>query len=51
MAEYKKTLNLPETTFPMKADLVHKEPDMLKFWEEEDAFGPVSYTHLTLPTT
>lgn len=39
MAEYKKTLNLPLTRFPMKADLVHKEPDTLKFWEEVDAFG------------
>ena len=39
MAEYKKTLNLPVTKFPMKADLVHKEPDTLKFWEEVDAFS------------
>ncbi len=39
MAEYKKTLNLPETSFPMKADLVRKEPDMLKHWEEIDAFS------------
>lgn len=39
MAEYKKTLNLPDTRFPMKADLVHKEPETLKFWEETDAFA------------
>ncbi len=38
MAEYKKTLNLPVTGFPMKANLVQKEPEMLKFWESCDAF-------------
>ncbi|MBO6002632.1 MAG: isoleucine--tRNA ligase, partial [Mailhella sp.] len=38
MAEYKKTLNLPVTGFPMKANLVQKEPEMLKFWEACDAF-------------
>ncbi len=38
MAEYKKTLNLPVTSFPMKANLVQKEPEMLKFWEDVKAF-------------
>lgn len=32
---YKDTLNLPETPFPMKADLARREPEMLKKWEEE----------------
>ena len=32
MAEYK--VNLPKTDFPMKADLVKREPNILKFWEE-----------------
>jgi isoleucyl-tRNA synthetase len=32
--DYKKTLNLPETGFPMKANLVNKEPQQLKAWEE-----------------
>ena len=31
--DYKNTLNLPKTDFPMKADLPKKEPDILKFWE------------------
>ena len=31
--DYKKTLNLPRTDFPMKADLVSREPDRLKKWE------------------
>ncbi len=31
---YKDTLNLPKTAFPMKADLATREPEMLKIWEE-----------------
>ena len=31
---YKDTLNLPRTDFPMKANLAAREPEMLKGWEE-----------------
>jgi isoleucyl-tRNA synthetase len=31
--DYKNTLNLPQTDFPMKADLVQREPERLKRWE------------------
>jgi len=31
--DYKNTLNLPRTDFPMKADLVSREPERLKRWE------------------
>jgi isoleucyl-tRNA synthetase len=31
---YKDTLNLPRTEFPMKANLPAREPQMLKAWEE-----------------
>jgi isoleucyl-tRNA synthetase len=31
---YKETLNLPRTDFPMKANLAAREPEMLKMWEE-----------------
>jgi len=31
---YKETLNLPRTEFPMKANLAAREPEMLKMWEE-----------------
>jgi isoleucyl-tRNA synthetase len=31
---YKETLNLPKTDFPMKANLAAREPEMLKMWEE-----------------
>ena len=34
MADYKKTLNLPDTTFPMRGDLAKREPLMLKDWQE-----------------
>src|SRR5690348_18304860 len=39
MADYKHTLNLPATDFPMKADLARREPDMVKFWESRDIYG------------
>lgn len=32
--EYKDTLNLPQTDFPMKANLPQREPQMLAQWEE-----------------
>ncbi len=31
--DYKNTLNLPQTGFPMKADLVTREPERLKKWQ------------------
>ncbi|MGQ0812640.1 MAG: isoleucine--tRNA ligase [Nitrospiraceae bacterium] len=33
--DYKATLNLPKTDFPMKANLPQREPDMLAWWEQE----------------
>lgn len=35
---YKDTLNLPRTPFPMKANLVKKEPEMLERWESIDLY-------------
>jgi isoleucyl-tRNA synthetase len=32
--DYKRTLNLPETPFPMRGDLARREPQWLKRWEE-----------------
>ena len=32
--DWKKTLNLPQTDFPMKANLAKREPEFLKYWEE-----------------
>ncbi|HEY5718326.1 MAG TPA: class I tRNA ligase family protein, partial [Motiliproteus sp.] len=33
MTDYKHTLNLPETDFPMRGDLAKREPEMLKRWQ------------------
>ncbi len=33
MSDYKKTLNLPDTPFPMRGDLAKREPKMLEAWE------------------
>ena len=37
-SDYKKTLKLPRTSFPMKANLREKEPETLKFWAENDLY-------------
>ena len=38
---YKETLNLPHTDFPMKADLPRREPLFLKRWAEIDLYGRI----------
>jgi isoleucyl-tRNA synthetase len=38
---YKDTLHLPKTDFPMKADLVTREPERLKIWEEQGLYGQI----------
>ena len=39
--DYKDTLNLPKTDFPMKADLAKKEPEILKRWEEACLYAKI----------
>ncbi|MBS3910130.1 MAG: isoleucine--tRNA ligase [Actinobacteria bacterium] len=39
--DYKTTLNLPRTEFPMKADLPQREPEMLKFWADIDLYKAI----------
>ncbi|HEY3850570.1 MAG TPA: isoleucine--tRNA ligase [Steroidobacteraceae bacterium] len=41
MADYKQTINLPQTGFPMKADLAHREPAMLAAWEREGLYEKI----------
>ncbi|CAM3587212.1 MULTISPECIES: isoleucine--tRNA ligase [Pseudoalteromonas] len=41
MSDYKHTLNLPETEFPMRGNLAQREPKMLKKWYEEDLYGQI----------
>ncbi|WP_028841833.1 isoleucine--tRNA ligase [Thermodesulfobacterium hveragerdense] len=36
--DWKDTLNLPQTEFPMKANLVEREPKFLEFWEKEKIY-------------
>ena len=37
--DYKSTLNLPKTEFPMRANLPRLEPELLRRWEEMDIYG------------
>ena len=39
MTDYKSTLNLPKTAFPMKGNLAQREPQRLKRWEEMDLYA------------
>ena len=39
--EYKDTLNLPTTDFPMKANLNQREPEMLKKWDAANLYGQI----------
>ena len=37
--DFAKTLNLPVTDFPMRANLPQREPETLKKWYDEDLYG------------
>ena len=41
MTDYKKTLNLPDTPFPMRGDLAKREPLMLNSWYEDDLYSQI----------
>ncbi len=36
--DYKDTLNLPRTEFPMKANLTRREPELIRLWQERDIY-------------
>lgn len=36
--KYDSTLNLPQTEFPMRANLPKREPEILKFWQDIDVY-------------
>jgi isoleucyl-tRNA synthetase len=38
MADYKDTLNLPETPFPMRGDLAKREPVWVKEWQDKGVY-------------
>ncbi|SPP63325.1 isoleucine--tRNA ligase [Nitrospira lenta] len=39
--DYKATLNLPKTDFPMKANLPQREPEMLAWWAQEKLYEQI----------
>jgi len=41
MADYKHTLNLPKTDFPMRGNLAQREPAMLKQWQQMDLYARI----------
>ncbi|GAB1261390.1 isoleucine--tRNA ligase [Aurantivibrio plasticivorans] len=41
MTNYKDTLNLPKTAFPMKANLAQREPQTLKRWQQENVYQQI----------
>ncbi|MFO0774329.1 MAG: isoleucine--tRNA ligase [Nitrospiraceae bacterium] len=40
--DYKQTLNLPQTEFPMKANLPQREPDTLAWWTERGLYAAIA---------
>ncbi|MDP3010556.1 MAG: isoleucine--tRNA ligase [Methylococcales bacterium] len=42
--DYKKTLNLPNTAFPMKGNLAQREPERLKKWNEGTLYKKIRQT-------
>ena len=49
MKDYKSTLNLPKTTFSMKADLAKREPQILKEWKELDLYRSITEKNQNKP--
>jgi isoleucyl-tRNA synthetase len=41
VSDYKSTINLPNTDFPMKADLARREPAMLEAWERDGLYEKI----------
>jgi len=50
MTNYKDTLNLPKTDFPMKGNLAQREPEMLKRWNELDIYQALRKAKAGKPT-
>ncbi|HXY60793.1 MAG TPA: isoleucine--tRNA ligase [Chthoniobacterales bacterium] len=43
---YKETLNLPRTDFPMKANLAQREPELLKLWNETRLYQQIQKSRM-----
>src|SRR5712671_3246266 len=46
---YRDTLNLPQTAFPMKANLPQREPEMLARWEQGKLYDKIQSAHAQSP--
>ena len=49
MTDYKKTLNLPDTPFPMRGDLARREPLMVARWQAEQRYQNIRAAKLGKP--
>ncbi|SEH04304.1 isoleucine--tRNA ligase [Candidatus Venteria ishoeyi] len=49
MADYKHTLNLPKTDFPMRGNLAKREPGFLKNWQEKKLYQQIRQQFSGLP--
>ncbi|WP_189399691.1 isoleucine--tRNA ligase [Arenicella chitinivorans] len=49
-SQYKDTINLPKTAFPMKAGLPNREPQILKRWAELDAYHALQAQRASAPS-
>lgn len=49
MTDYKNTLNLPKTDFPMKASLSEQEPKRLKKWEDNKVYDKIQNARKDCP--
>jgi isoleucyl-tRNA synthetase len=47
---YKDTLNLPKSEFPMKAGLVQREPEMLQKWEAQKLYDQIQQSRKDAPS-
>src|SRR2546426_3956105 len=47
--DLKSTLNLPQTSFPMKANLPQNEPKWLAKWTQEDLYGQIRAARRAAP--
>lgn len=50
MSDYKHTLNLPETEFPMRGNLAQREPKMLQQWNEKQLYHKIRAAKKGKPT-
>ena len=50
MADYKDTLNLPDTGFPMRGDLAKREPALVKKWQESKLYERIREASRGRPT-